>query len=60
GRILKRSTICQIDEIAAFVEPLMGQANEHNPVVVVRGYEYTEGDARARNILRKKEEDMFR
>ncbi|MHA1943994.1 MAG: coenzyme F420-0:L-glutamate ligase [Candidatus Thorarchaeota archaeon] len=60
GRVLKRSTICQIDEITALVEPLMGQANESNPVVIVRGYEYTEGKDRASNISRTKEEDMFR
>lgn len=60
GRVLKRSTICQIDEIASFVEPLMGQANESNPVVVVRGYDYTDGKDRASDISRTKENDMFR
>ena len=60
GRILKRSTICQIDEIAAYVEPLMGQANENSPVIIVRDYDYTEGNARGKDILRKKEDDMFR
>lgn len=60
GRVLKRSTICQIDEVAALVEPLMGQANESNPVVAVRGYDYTEGEDRASDIARKKEDDMFR
>lgn len=60
GRVLKRSTICQIDEIAALVEPLMGQANESIPIVVVRGYDYTEGKERATDIARQKEEDMFR
>ncbi|MGY5863062.1 MAG: coenzyme F420-0:L-glutamate ligase [Candidatus Thorarchaeota archaeon] len=60
GRVLKRSTVCQIDEIAALVEPLMGQANERVPVVVVRGYEYVEGEDRASEIIRPKENDMFR
>ncbi|MFW9794960.1 MAG: coenzyme F420-0:L-glutamate ligase, partial [Candidatus Thorarchaeota archaeon] len=31
GRVLKHSTICQVDEIAALVEPLMGQADESIP-----------------------------
>ncbi len=60
GRVLKRSTICQIDEIAAFVEPLMGQSNESTPVVIVRGYDYSEGREGALEILRHKDEDMFR
>ena len=60
GRILKRSTVCQIDEIAAYVEPLMGQANEGIPVVIVRGYDYDDGDDRASDIIRSREEDMFR
>jgi coenzyme F420-0:L-glutamate ligase/coenzyme F420-1:gamma-L-glutamate ligase len=60
GRVLQRSTVCQIDEIAALVEPLMGQANEQVPVVVVRGYEYTDGNERASDISRPKETDLFR
>jgi coenzyme F420-0:L-glutamate ligase/coenzyme F420-1:gamma-L-glutamate ligase len=60
GRVLKRSTVCQIDEIAAFVEPLMGQANEGVPVVIVRGYDYATGDEMASDINRNKEEDLFR
>ncbi|MHA2144675.1 MAG: coenzyme F420-0:L-glutamate ligase [Candidatus Thorarchaeota archaeon] len=60
GRVLKRSTVCQIDEIAALVEPVMGQANEKVPVVIVRGYEYSEGKDGASDIVRSKENDMFR
>ncbi|MFW9811410.1 MAG: coenzyme F420-0:L-glutamate ligase [Candidatus Thorarchaeota archaeon] len=60
GRILKRSTVCQIDEIAAYVEPLMGQANEGVPVVIVRGYDYTTGNEKASDINRSREEDLFR
>ena len=60
GRVLKRSTVCQIDEIAALAEPLMGQANEKVPVVIVRGYEYSEGEDRASDIIRHREDDMFR
>ncbi|MHA1948601.1 MAG: coenzyme F420-0:L-glutamate ligase [Candidatus Thorarchaeota archaeon] len=60
GRVLKRSTVCQIDEIAALVEPLMGQADESIPVVVVRGYDYLEGEERASDVIRQKKDDMFR
>jgi coenzyme F420-0:L-glutamate ligase/coenzyme F420-1:gamma-L-glutamate ligase len=60
GRILKRSSICQIDELASFAEPLMGQAGERVPFVIVRGYEYTDGEEKAVDILRLKGEDLFR
>lgn len=60
GRVLKRSTVCQIDELASFVEPLMGQAGERVPVVIVRGYEFSDGDEKAIDINRTKESDMFR
>jgi coenzyme F420-0:L-glutamate ligase/coenzyme F420-1:gamma-L-glutamate ligase len=60
GRSLKRSTICQVDEIAALVEPLMGQANESIPVVIVRGYDYSEGEEKGSAINRQHENDLFR
>ncbi|MBY8996508.1 MAG: coenzyme F420-0:L-glutamate ligase [Candidatus Thorarchaeota archaeon] len=60
GRTLKRSSICQIDELAALAEPLMGQAGERIPVVIIRGYEYEEGNETGVNIIRPRDEDMFR
>jgi coenzyme F420-0:L-glutamate ligase/coenzyme F420-1:gamma-L-glutamate ligase len=60
GRTLMRSSVCQIDELAAFAEPLMGQAGEGVPVVIVRGYEYSEGVEKAEDIIRSKDDDLFR
>lgn len=60
GRPLQRSTVCQIDEIASAAEPLMGQADEGTPIVVVRGYAYSMGQERAHDVPRNKEEDLFR
>ena len=60
GRTLKRSTVCQVDELAASAEPLMGQADEGVPVVIIRGYEYEEGSESSRDIPRPKSEDLFR
>jgi coenzyme F420-0:L-glutamate ligase/coenzyme F420-1:gamma-L-glutamate ligase len=60
GRTLQHSTVCQIDEIASLVEPLMGQADEGVPVVIVRGYTYTSGTDVGKDVFRPKEEDMFR
>ena len=60
GRVLERSTVCQIDEIAMLVEPLMGQAGQRIPVVIVRGYTYSASEETAKDINRTKHEDMFR
>jgi len=60
GRVLERSTVCQIDEIAMLVEPLMGQAGKRVPVVIVRGYTYSDSEETAKDINRPKHEDMFR
>ncbi|MFW9834415.1 MAG: coenzyme F420-0:L-glutamate ligase [Candidatus Thorarchaeota archaeon] len=60
GRVLKRSTVCQVDEITSLTEPLMGQAGERVPVVIVRGYEYQAGEENAKDIVRSKEDDLFR
>jgi coenzyme F420-0:L-glutamate ligase/coenzyme F420-1:gamma-L-glutamate ligase len=60
GRVIERSTVCQIDKIAAAAEHVMGQAGEGTPVIVVRGYEYEEGDERGHSVPRPKSEDIFR
>lgn len=60
GRPLQRSTVCQIDEISAAAEPLMGQADEGTPIVIVRGYPYSAGHEKAQDVPRAKEEDLFR
>jgi len=60
GRPLKSSTVCQVDELAAAAEPLMGQADEGVPIVIIRGYEYEDGSERSRDVPRPKSEDLFR
>ncbi len=60
GRELKRSTVCQVDEIAMLAEPLMGQAGQQRPIIIVRGYEYQNSEEDSKDINRPKHEDMFR
>ena len=60
GRPIKRSTVCQVDELAASAEPIMGQADEGVPIVIIRGYEYEDGSERSRDVPRPKSEDLFR
>ena len=48
------------DEIAAAASLLMGQANEGTPIVLVRGLQMLSADGSADNLLRAREDDLFR
>jgi len=48
------------DELAAAASLVMGQAAEGTPVVHVRGFPYPLREASLREILRPKEQDLFR
>jgi len=60
GRILEVSIIGFADEIAAAASLLMGQANEAQPVVLVRGLDWTLPATNAQELLRPGAEDLFR
>ncbi len=60
GRELKRSTVCQVDELCALAENLMGQANERTPFVLIRGYTTTDRTGKCTEINRPREEDLVR
>jgi coenzyme F420-0:L-glutamate ligase/coenzyme F420-1:gamma-L-glutamate ligase len=60
GRILEVSIIGFADEIAAAASLLMGQANEAQPVVLVRGLDWTAPATAAQELLRPSAEDLFR
>lgn len=57
---LKVTQVGVADELAAGASLLMGQAAEGQPVVHVRGFPYELREAEHRELLRPKEEDLFR
>jgi len=57
---LKITQIAAADELAASASLVMGQADEMIPMVHVRGFPYPLSDAPFHEILREKEEDLFR
>ena len=59
GRTLEVSIVGFADEIAAAASLLQGQADEGQPVVVVRGLSWTAPDATVAEIVRPPEEDLF-
>ena len=60
GRPLQASQVGLADELAAAASLLMGQANEGRPVVLIGGLGATRDDGTARDLIRPREQDLFR
>lgn len=60
GRPLQATQIGLADEIAATASLMMGQAGEGRPIVLVRGLPYALGDGAAADLVRPKDQDLFR
>ena len=60
GADLKTTQVGLADEIAAAASLLMGKGNEMRPVVHVRGLPYPLSEGKASDLLRNKQEDLFR
>jgi coenzyme F420-0:L-glutamate ligase / coenzyme F420-1:gamma-L-glutamate ligase len=57
---LRITTVGAADELAAAASLAMGQAAEGTPIVHVRGFPYPLREASAAELLRPKEQDLFR
>ncbi len=60
GYELRSTKVAIADELASAAELLMGEADEGNAVVIIRGYNYEKGMASARLLVREAERDIFR
>ena len=60
GYTLRVTVIGVSDELAAAASLIMGQADEGTPVVHVRGFPYPLRDGSLRELIRPKEQDLFR
>ncbi|MFN8382338.1 MAG: coenzyme F420-0:L-glutamate ligase [Anaerolineales bacterium] len=60
GYTLRVTVIGAADELAAAASLVMGQASEGRPVVHIRGFPYPLQDGSLKELLRPKEQDMFR
>ena len=60
GYELRITQVAAADELAAAASLVMGQADEHIPVVHVRGFPYKLADTSLKEVLRPKEKDLFR
>ncbi|GAB4464740.1 MAG: coenzyme F420-0:L-glutamate ligase [Anaerolineales bacterium] len=60
GYELKITIVGAADELAAAASLIMGQAAEGTPVVHVRGFPYPLREGSLKELIRQKEQDMFR
>ena len=60
GRTLQITQVGAADELAAAASLMMGQADEGTPVVHVRGFPYPLRESNLDELLRPKEQDLFR
>tara|TARA_B100000686_G_C16705177_1_gene925812 strand:+ start:528 stop:1286 length:759 start_codon:yes stop_codon:yes gene_type:complete len=60
GRKLQVTQVGVADELAAGASLLMGQAAEGRPIVLVRGFASGHPAGSARELVREKEQDLFR
>jgi coenzyme F420-0:L-glutamate ligase/coenzyme F420-1:gamma-L-glutamate ligase len=60
GRVLKVTQVAAADELAAAASLVMGQADEGTPAVLARGFPYALRESSAQELLRPRDEDLFR
>jgi coenzyme F420-0:L-glutamate ligase / coenzyme F420-1:gamma-L-glutamate ligase len=60
GYQLRITQVAAADELAAGASLLMGQAAEKSPVVLVRGFPYPLRESSLQELIRPKNEDLFR
>jgi len=60
GNILRITQVGVADELAAAASLVMGQAAEGTPVVHVRGFPYPLRDGKLQELIRPKDQDLFR
>ncbi|MCG1043604.1 coenzyme F420-0:L-glutamate ligase [Mycetohabitans sp. B8] len=60
GRVLQTSRVAVADELAAAASFMMGQADEGAPVVMIRGADLPSTEGTTQQLIRPKEDDLFR
>jgi coenzyme F420-0:L-glutamate ligase/coenzyme F420-1:gamma-L-glutamate ligase len=59
-RPLQSTQVGLADELAATASLVMGQADEGRPVVLIRGLEFGHGQGSAADLVRARDQDLFR
>ena len=60
GYQLRTTKVAIADELASAAELLMGEADEGNAVIVIRGFPFEKGEGSSKMLVRDAERDLFR
>jgi coenzyme F420-0:L-glutamate ligase/coenzyme F420-1:gamma-L-glutamate ligase len=60
GRTMRVTQVAAADELAAAASLIMGQTDEGLPAVLVRGFPYLGREGTAQELVRPRDEDLFR
>jgi coenzyme F420-0:L-glutamate ligase/coenzyme F420-1:gamma-L-glutamate ligase len=60
GYTLRVTQVAAADELAAGASLMMGQADEGSPVIHVRGFPYALRESSLEELIRPKDQDLFR
>lgn len=60
GYSLKSSIVSIADQLCSAAGLMMGEAKEGTPVIIIRGYKFSEKDISAKTLIRPAERDYFR
>ncbi|MDO8056157.1 MAG: coenzyme F420-0:L-glutamate ligase [Candidatus Hermodarchaeota archaeon] len=60
GYVLRSTKVAIADELASAAELVMGEADEGNAVVVIRGYRFEPGEGSGQTLVRDPRRDLFR
>tara|TARA_B100000945_G_C20417722_1_gene616032 strand:- start:2474 stop:3247 length:774 start_codon:yes stop_codon:yes gene_type:complete len=60
GRELKVTEVGWADELASAASLLMGQGSEMRPIIHIRGLSWADSNGKAFDLIRKKDDDLFR
>ncbi|MCK5047311.1 MAG: coenzyme F420-0:L-glutamate ligase, partial [Candidatus Heimdallarchaeota archaeon] len=60
GYPLKTSTVSIADQLCSAAGLIMGEAKEGTPVIIIRGYKFSDKDISAKTLIRPAERDYFR
>lgn len=60
GKMLTSTQVATADSLAAAATLVMGESDERIPAVVIKGAPFAPGEGSAKDLLRPREEDLFR
>lgn len=59
GYRLQKKQVAIADELASAAELVMGEADEGMPIILIRGYKFTEKEGKSQRLIRPRDQELF-